>query len=130
MEEKLLTIEEVARYLNMSEEAVKELVEKGNLPAYKIGGIILRFKKEQVEDYFKKHNSTMVAEEAFPQNKSVKSDYVNRQRLRISHRDVSKPSEISIYTFFERLEDFLYYNDFYILSLILLILIVLAVFEF
>jgi excisionase family DNA binding protein len=130
MDEKLLTIGEVAQHLNLSEEAVKELVEKGHLPAYKIGGIILRFKKEQVESYCKKHNSAMMADGALPQDKSVKSNYVNRQRLWINHKDTSGPSETSSYAFIERLEDFLYYNDFYILSFILLILIVLAVFEF
>ncbi len=103
MEEKLLNIGEVAVYLNMSEEAVRELVQKGDLPAYKIGGALLRFKKEQIEGF----------------RRGVKP-------VRI------KPMEAAgvKYTFWEALEDFLYYNDFYILSFIILVLILLAVFGF
>ena len=139
MEEKLLDIAEVARYLNLSEESVRELVEKGDLPAYKIGGVLLRFKKGQIEDYCKRRDSTFIVEKAALLNKGVKREFtsigtdkrlnVSRERLWIDRKNVSGPSEVR-YTFLERLEDFLYYNDFYILSLILLALIVLAVFGF
>ncbi len=108
MGEKLLTTAEVVRYLGLPEEAVRGLVEKGELPAYKIGGSFLRFKREQIEIYRRKMEG----------------------RVRSSRPDISKADGSTPYTFGEKLEDFLYYNDFYILSLILLILIILAVFEF
>ena len=39
MHEKLLNIKEVAESLGLSEEEVKDLVSKGEIPAYKIGGV-------------------------------------------------------------------------------------------
>ncbi len=120
MSEKLLTIEEVAQYLNLPEETVRELAEKGELPAYKIGGSFLRFKREQIEIYRRRRGSIVMAERALFRDRGIKS----------SRRDVSRSRETIRYTFWEKLEDFLYYNDFYILSLILLILIVFAVFKF
>ena len=114
MNEKLLTIEEVARHLGLSEKAVEELVKSGELPAYRIGGSLLRFKKEQLEIYRKRRNSGAMA----------------RGQLSPERRQSIKTSDSAKYSFWEKLEDFLYYNDFYILSLILLILIVLVVFDF
>ena len=109
MNEKLLTIGEVAQYLDLSKKAVEELVERGELPGYKIGGSFLRFKREQIELYRRRAEG----------------------HLWVDRRNVPRPAGITTpYTFWERLEDLLYYNDFYILSLILLILIVLVVFEF
>ena len=130
MEEKLLNIDEVARYLNLPEKAVRELVEKGDLPAYKIGGSLLRFKKEQVESYRRRRDSVFITEKASYLNKKRQGADIDRQRLWIDRKNTLELSKATSYSFWERLEDFLYYNDFYILSLILLILIVLAVFGF
>ncbi len=49
MKEKLLTIREVAQYLGVTEKQVVDLSEKGIIPAYKVGGVYLRFKKEQLD---------------------------------------------------------------------------------
>lgn len=126
MEEKLLNIAEVAGYLNLPEDAVRELVEKGELPAYKIGGQLLRFKKEQVEGYRRRYDSLFKGEGP---SKRQEADS-DRERLWIDRKNVPDLKNAASYTFWERFEDFLYYNDFYILSLILLILIILAVFGF
>ena len=133
MSEKLLTVEEVSRYLSLSEEAVKELVDKGELSAYKIGGSFLRFKKDQIEFYQRKHDSAFLAEKALSRNRGVRNSFMKERTegaLWLDNRRVSRSGRVTSYTFWERLEDFLYYNDFYILSVILLILIVLAVFKF
>lgn len=47
--EKLLTLEEVTVYLGLPEEQVVRLVEAKRLPAYKVGGSFLRFRKDQVD---------------------------------------------------------------------------------
>jgi len=112
MSEKLLTLEEVAQYLNLSKEAVKELVDKDVFPAYKIGGSFLRFKREQIENYRRRIDSSVIRQKVSPVSRNVKNDITVR------------------YTFWEKFEDFLYYNDFYILSLIVLTLVILAVFKF
>ena len=130
MNEKLLNIEEVARYLNLSEQAVKELVGKGDLPAYKIGGVLLRFKKEQIESYRKGRASDKLAEKVLLGDSGLAPGYNSRRPLRRSRRNAPKAGDSAPYAFWERLEDALYYNDFYILSAILLALILLAFVEF
>lgn len=98
MAEKLLTIREVAYILGISEKEVVELSEKGIIPAYKVGGVYLRFQKAQIEHYKNK----------------IKG---------LDHKNNSK----SIYTATERLRDFLYFYDFYILSAVLIIVLLMII---
>ena len=92
MAEKLLTIREVAELLGLNEKAVVELAEQGIISAYKVGGVYLRFQKEQVEQYWSKRKTA--------QHKGDGQD---------------------LYTAGERIKDFFYFYDFYILSAILII---------
>lgn len=96
-EEKLLTVREVAAILGVSEKEIMDLAEKGDLPAYKVGGVYLRFKKEQVQEFRKKSLPIAV-------NKEQEKEY----------------------SFKDRLSDFFYFNDFYILA-VLIIIVLLAV---
>lgn len=91
MAEKLLTIREVAYTLSLSEKEVIDLSEKGKIPAYKVGGLYLRFQKDQIDQY------------------KVKVDSA-------AHKISIKPA----FTFSERLKDFFYFYDFYLLSGILI----------
>jgi excisionase family DNA binding protein len=86
MPEKLLTAEEAADLLGISEEEIKKLVETGELPAYQIGGRFLRFRKEQVE---------AIAGEIVAKSPPKKA-----------------PERPSV----DKFLDFLYFNDFYIIS--------------
>ena len=56
-EEKLLTVREVSALLEISEKEVLDLADSGALAAYKVGGVYLRFKPSQVEE-FKKNSAT------------------------------------------------------------------------
>ena len=49
-ENKLLTIRDVAKELGITEQEVIDLAEEGKIPAYKVGGVYLRFKPEQVQE--------------------------------------------------------------------------------
>jgi excisionase family DNA binding protein len=89
MKEKLFTIRETAQFLGITEKNVIDLSEKGIIPAYKVGGIYLRFKKEQLDAIKDSVQPTM------------KEKYAE-----CSFRD--------------KVSDFLYYNDFYILSLLII----------
>ena len=71
MNDRLLNIGEVAHYLDLPEKAVKELVEKGDLPAYKIGGVLLRFKREQVEEFRKRLDSAVMVKKALSQDRGI-----------------------------------------------------------
>jgi excisionase family DNA binding protein len=83
-----LTIREVASFFNITEKEVIDFVDSGVLPAYKVGGVYLRFKKEQLDQ--------------------------------IKHKIKPNQSLVSIEgTTPERVRDFVYHYDFYILSLII-----------
>lgn len=131
MHDKLLNIKEVADYLDLPEDMIKDLVAKGELPAYKVGGILLRFKKEQIEQYHKKSTSGNIKENAAAANR-IESRFAHLTGDRETgggRRIFKRQGEIVPYSPLERLEDFLYYNDFYLLSLILLVLVVFAIIE-
>jgi excisionase family DNA binding protein len=86
-EEKLLTVRDVSIILGITEKEVIELAENGAIPAYKVGGIYLRFKREQVQQY-------------------------NKSRKPVSAKlDLEKEYPIQ-----DRVSDFFYFNDFYILA--------------
>jgi len=95
--EKLLTVREVSLLLSISEKEVMDLAETGIIPAYKVGGVYLRFKREQVTGY----------------QKSLRSF-------------TPKTESISKSPFQDKVSDFFYFNDFYILSagLIVLLLVI------
>ncbi|MCX5704934.1 MAG: helix-turn-helix domain-containing protein [Candidatus Omnitrophica bacterium] len=99
-DEKLLTVRDVSMLLNISEKEVLNLAETRAIPAYKIGGMYLRFKKEQVLQYKKTFHHTLPKAH--------------------NHKDYSLTDKIS---------DFFYFNDFYVLSAILIILLVVVIFQ-
>jgi len=133
MREKLLTAEEVASYLGISEEDVKNLVEKGELPAYKIGGAFLRFKREQIETYRKRRHSLNEARSVLFKDRGIKQILPEDGTPTLRQEEdgyLSKTGSTVKYTLWERLFDFIYFNDFYIFSAILLVIIVLFFLDF
>ena len=77
---KFLAIREVAQYLNITEKEVIDLAEKGIIPAYKVGGVYLRFKKEQIDSirHKIKPNVTLV---------TIQGSYAERLRDFLHHYD-------------------------------------------
>ncbi len=104
-EEKLLTIREVSLILGVSEKEVIDLAESGALPAYKIGGVYLRFKREQI-DVFRK------------------SFFAQKRH----HTKELQQHHLQKYTLKDKARDFFYFNDFYILSALLILLILVIIF--
>lgn len=100
VEERLLTVRDVASILGISEKEVLDLAESAKLPAYKVGGVYLRFKPEQVEAF----------------RKSSKSH--------LSKTDIKQK-----YSFKDKVSDFFYFNDFYILSILIILLILIIIFR-
>lgn len=99
-DEKFLTVRDVSLILGISEKEVVDLVENGTLSAYKIGGIYLRFKKEQINE-FKKHKPQAPPEPGH---------------------------SVEGYPLSARLGDFFYFNDFYIICALLIALLLYAIF--
>lgn len=100
MKEKLLTIREASQYLGVTEKEIIDLAHENKIPAYKIGGVYLRFKKEQLEEL--KKNSPLFKETTHSKH---------------------------AYTPGERIKDFLYFYDFYILACVIAVLLLFFIFN-
>ena len=131
MPEKLLSIKEVAEYLKISEEEVKRLVDIGEIPAYKIGDTFLRFRKEQIDaikieiSEFEKNDKEHV--QVAPADRGVSGQPPAGVESG-ARRNASLASQYD-YTFAERVKDFLYFNDFYILSFIIIGVLLYLIFK-
>jgi len=101
-EEKLLTVRDVAAILGISEKEVLDLSENGSIPAYKVGGVYLRFRSDQIEAFRRSFKAA---------GGSSRSKITGEYSLR------------------EKISDFFYFNDFYILSALLILLILLIIFR-
>jgi len=101
MAEKLLTVRDVSIVLGISEKEVMDLVEEKRLEAYKVGGVYIRFKEEQIAEF----------------RKTFKP--ISRHKAAISNK----------YTWKDRVSDFFYFNDFYILSVLVILLILVVIFQ-
>jgi excisionase family DNA binding protein len=98
-QEKLLTIREAAVLLGVSEKEVIDLAEKGQIPAYKIGGVYLRFKRQQLEEYKEKFLTHLI------------------------------PAAREEYSLKDKISDFFYFNDFYMLAALIIVLILIIIFR-
>ncbi len=121
MLKKMLTLKELSEYLGLSEEKITMLVEQKVISAYKIGGELLRFQKDQIdatrteiESYVRKEHST-----ACPAEKTDKK----KEKLKIP---VFKTGEG---TFLDTVSDFFYFNDFYLISGILISILLVIIFR-
>ena len=114
MPEKLLTLKEASELLDISEDEVSAFVEKGELPAYRIGGRFLRFRQEQIEAIRRE-----IPRKAF--QKPLKRDTSETEREKAYLAKSQSP--------LDKIADFFYFNDFYIVSAALITLILLFIFK-
>ena len=131
MAEKLLTIKEVAQYLKISEEEAKRLVDIGEIPAYRIGGTFLRFRKEQIDAIVAEIDEI---EEKEPEHAKPVLDNKGKPTHPYTEleKDIKRKEPITRqydYTVVERVVDFFYFNDFYILSSILVVILMYFIFK-
>lgn len=129
MPEHLLNIKEVAAYLGVSEEEVKRLVDIGEMPAYKIGDSFLRFRKEQVDAV---KSEILDVEKADPCRVDVKLDSKGHPTHPFTDLEKNvRQREPAVrqydYTFAEKIRDFVYYNDFYIVSAVIVAVLLLII---
>ena len=131
MPEKLLSIKEVADYLKISEEEVKRLVDVGEIPAYRIGDTFLRFRKDQI-DAIRSDISEIEEKEPEPMKPAVDKAGRPAHPYTQMERDIKRrePAKRQYdYTFAERIKDFFYFNDFYIISFLLIIFLMYLIFK-
>ncbi len=110
-EEKLLTLKEAAQYLGLEQEEVRDFVVQEKIPAYKLGGEFLRFRKDQLEAL--------------------------KDRIQILKKSTAKGRIISIggegrikYSLWERIGDFIYFNNFYFFAAIVIIILLFIVLRY
>ncbi len=101
MAEKFLTVRDVSLMLNISEKEVMDLVENKQLEAYRVGGVYIRFRQEQIAEFKKTF------------------------RPHAKHKTVSSHN----YALKDKISDFFYFNDFYLLSFLVILLILIIIFQ-
>ena len=96
LQEEYLTIHEAAEILEVGEEELWELVRKHQIPTHTIAGAFLRFKKEDIDALEIKWR---IDRELFPADKNLHS---------------GPPALLKRESFSDKLRDFWYFNDFYV----------------
>ena len=84
------------------------------------------FKKEQIDLYRERTDSWSTDDSAPTIRPVTEPSPSNTDRSLVGNSDKFKSGQFR-YSFLERVTDFLYYNDFYILSIILLAFIITAI---
>jgi len=111
-EEKLLTLKEAADYLRMKDAELKELAESGEVSYYKIGGVYLRFKRQALDKLKQGGKSKAQKPAVFREEKEKKrQDGINCSLL-------------------DRIKDFWYFYDFYLISFLIILALLLFIFKY
>ena len=108
MAERLLNIDQIAEYLGLSRQKVKDLVKRGIIPAYRIAGSFLRFDTKEIDA--KRGDILKVAQVP------AAGEYVYGEKSKA--------------TFMDRLKDLFYFNDFYIVCAILITIVLVLIFKY
>ena len=102
--EDYLSVKEAAAVLDISEEELRGLVKRHLVPTHNVAGVFLRLKRKEVEELKIKWR---IERELFP-----------RQQKTFAHG-----STVVRVGVFSKLRDFWYFNDFYILCSVLIVLL-------
>ncbi len=92
--EKLLTIEEAARRVQLPADDLEAMIRAGTLPAFRLGGSLLRVRLQDVDALR-------------TQRSSQRKDSGLTVRRKVSFRD--------------RILDFFYFNDFYVVAFLIIL---------
>ena len=101
LNEDYMSIKDAASLLDISEAELRGLVQKHRLPSHQVAGAFLRLKRRDVEELKIKWR---IERELFPEKEQFFSH----------HNTVVRGG------FFEKLNDFWYFNDFYIICTLLI----------
>lgn len=99
--EKLLTLEEAARRLRIKPDDVEQMIQRGRLEAFRLGGYLLRVRLGDVERLAGASSAGR-----HPSSRSV---------------GVARRGRAGLGTLWDRILDFFYFNDFYLAALLILL---------
>jgi hypothetical protein len=102
--EDYLSMKDACTMLEITEEELRALIKKHQVPTHNVAGVFLRLKRKEVEELKIKWR---IERELFPKPAKV-----------FPHKPVVAKAGL-----FSRLADFWYFNDFYILCSILIVLL-------
>ena len=122
MPTKLLTLKELSEYLGIKEEKIAELVEKKIILAYKIGGELLRFRKEQLDATRREIESRITDDDRIV----VGVDDTSSKEVQKTITDAWQEDD----TFRDRVADFFYFNDFYIVAGLFIFLLLYVIYKY
>ena len=105
LKEEYLSVHEATELLDVSEQELWGLIKKHAIPTHNIAGVFTRLKKSEIEGI---KNKWRIERELFP-----------RPAKYFSHHATVRKA-----TFLEKLSDFWYFNDFYILCAVLIAVLV------
>ena len=125
--DQLLTLAEVAKLLNVSEEKIEALVDSGEIPYYKIGGTFLRFKESHIEE-MRSALSASLKEALDETSLRRQSGFGQQPAGGIKRQHIPTPVSEKV-SLFDRLIDFWHFYDFYILALIVAGIIICVIFK-
>jgi excisionase family DNA binding protein len=103
--EDYLSFKDAAAMLDVREDELRELVKRHQIPTHNVAGAFLRLKKKEVEEL---KNKWRIERELFPV--SQQGTFVHQST--VAHAGL-----------FTKLSDFWYFNDFYILCSVLIVLL-------
>lgn len=105
LKEEFLTVHEAAEMLEITEEELRGMIHRREIPTHNVAGVFLRLKKKEVEEV---KNRWRIERELFP----GKEEHFSH------HHTFQKP------TIADKLADFWYFNDFYIVCSVLIVALV------
>ena len=108
LSEEYLSIRESAELLDISDPELRELVKKHGIASHQVAGAFLRLKKKDVEELKIRWR---ISRELFPEKEKY-----------FSHHDTVKEAG-----FWDKLADFWYFNDFYVLCSLLVMVLLYAI---
>ncbi|MFH1665880.1 MAG: helix-turn-helix domain-containing protein [Candidatus Omnitrophota bacterium] len=120
MHKKLLTLEELSGYLGIKEKKVVSLIEEGVISAYKIGGELIRFQKDQIDAIRAEIDSRVTEKDLI----TVRAD-----RGKAFRRIHIFPGTGEREAAGDKISDFFYFNDFYIVSGFLIFVLLVVIFR-
>lgn len=119
--DRLLNLRDAAGILGLTEEEVRHFVSCGKIPAYKIGGEFLRFKRSQVEAL--RGRIKILKHQSVPIEKIIPDE----EAASLAAGERGKAGAKDGYSLWDRIRDFLYFNDFYILAAVLIALLIFVI---
>ena len=116
--DKLLTFSESVAFLGTKDKVFQDLIDEHKIPHYKIAGKFIRFSQQELEKY---RTVIKVGESGKNNNKRKIAEIEKIREIEYKRENLSPAVKIS---------EFLKFNDFYILSLMVILVLIFYIIKF